>query len=269
MLKRDTILLNIEIFPTLFLTGGLLVYELMRHRWASLISGGGTTMAAIIQAMQSGEIAMDVACIISSSPTAGGIAKAKKLGIAAKDIIIVNPEDYRDEKGKVDQEKFGKQIIAELKKRKVTVITQNGWLPLTPKNVINEYTSSIFNQHPGPVPEFGGKGMFGRRVHAARLLFVRMTNRDYWTEVIAQRVHAEFDRGEVVKSIRVPIRELDTVDDLQRRALREEYQVQIDLLKDFIKGTLQAIKRTQLVKPEEKEILIRAKEMAILLYPEG
>jgi folate-dependent phosphoribosylglycinamide formyltransferase PurN len=49
----------------------------MRERLATLISGGGTTMQRIIQASQSGEISMDIACVISSSRTAGGIEKAK------------------------------------------------------------------------------------------------------------------------------------------------------------------------------------------------
>ena len=151
----------------------------MRERLATLISGGGTTMQEIVKACQSGAISMDIGCVLSSSPTAGGIEKAKRLGIPDKDIVIVDPNDFRGDDKKVDQEGFGQAILRQLRKRGVTVVTQNGWLPLTPKNVIEEYVEKIFNQHPGPVPEFGGRGMHGRRVHAARLLFVRETRRNF------------------------------------------------------------------------------------------
>lgn len=167
----------------------------MKERLATLISGGGTTMREIIKASQSGEIPMDIACVISSSPTAGGIEKAKLLGVAEKDIIVVDPNDFRGSDKKVDLESFGLKILTELRSRGITVVTQNGWMPITPENVIDEYSDTIFNQHPGPIPEFGGKGMYGRRVHAARLLFTRITNRDSWTQAVVQRVRKELDQG--------------------------------------------------------------------------
>ncbi len=222
----------------------------MKERLATLISGGGTTMREIVKACQSGEIPIDIACVISSNPTADGIERARRLGIPDKDIIVVDPNDSKGADKKVDLEDFGLRILKELRKRGVTVVTQNGWLPLTPQHVIDEYKDTIFNQHPGPVPEFGGQGMYGRRVHAARLLFVRETKRDYWTEAIAQRVHENFDQGVVVKSARVDILTEDTVDDLQQRVLTVEHQVQINLLKDVAgRNIKETATREVLVKP--------------------
>lgn len=242
----------------------------VKERLAILISGGGTTMQEIIKACQSGEVLMEVACVISSNPTAGGIEKARKSGIPNKNIVVVNPDDFRGGDGKVDNEGFGQAILRELRMRKATVITQNGWLPLTPGQVIDEYSGTMFNQHPGPVPEFGGKGMYGRRVHAAVLLFTRMVKREPWTEAIAQRVHSEYDQGVVVKSMRVGIQSDDTVDDLQRRVLPIEHRVQIDLLKDVAKGNVKEITgRELLVKPGQDQTLFLAKRVARLLYPHG
>lgn len=242
----------------------------MKERLATLISGGGTTMREIVRACQSGEIAMDIACVVSSSKTAGGIEKARLLGIPERDIVVVDPNNFRGGDNKIDLEGFGLQLLEEMRKRGVTVVTQNGWLPKTPKHVIDEYPDTIFNQHPGPVPEFGGKGMFGRRVHAARLLFVRETQRDYWTEAIAQRVHKEFDQGAVVKLRRVDIFPKDTVDDLQQKVLPIEHWVQIELLKDVVRGDVkEAVRQETLVRPGEEKILIDIKKMAKLLYPNG
>lgn len=242
----------------------------MKERLATLISGGGTTMQKIIGACRSGEIPMDVACIISSSRTAGGIEKARFLGIPDKDIVVIDPNEFRRDDKKVDLKNFGLRILEELKARGVTVVTQNGWLPLTPGNVIDEFPGMIFNQHPGPVPEFGGQGMYGRRVHAARLIFVRMTERDYWTEAIGQRVHRNYDQGVVVKSARIDILPEDTVEDLQKRVLLVEHQVQIALLKDVASGNIrEAATRGTLIKPGEEQILILAKKVAKILYPHG
>lgn len=241
----------------------------MRERLASLISGGGTTMEQIIKACKSGEIPMDIACVISSKPDAGGIEKARRLGISGKDIVVINPNSFRGEDKKVDQEGFGMAILKELRQRGATVVTQNGWLPLTPEHVIDEFPGTIFNQHPGPVPEFGGSGMYGKRVHAARILFTRMTNRDNWTETIAQRVHRDYDQGVVVKSTRVDILPEDTVDDLQQRVLPVEHRTQIDLLKDVASGNVREIPSEKLVRPGEEKILFIAKQSARLLYPHG
>lgn len=242
----------------------------MRERLATLISGGGTTMQEIIRACQSGEIPMNVACVVSSAPTAGGIEKARRLGISGHDIVVVSPDDFRGGDGKVDQEGFGLQILKQLRERGTTVVTQNGWLPLTPRVVIDEFPETMFNQHPGPVPEFGGKGMYGRRVHAARLLFTRLTGRDSWTEAIAQRVHGEYDQGLVVKSARVDILPEDTVDGLQQRVLPVEHRVQIDLLKDVAAGNIRELTgRERLVRPGEEQALFLAKRIARLMYPHG
>lgn len=227
-------------------------------------------MQEITKACQSAEVPMAVACVISSDPKAGGIEKARRLGIPDKDIIVVDPNDFRGDDKRVDQEGFGLRILKELRGHGATVITQNGWLPLTPEQVIDEYSDTIFNQHPGPVPEFGGQGMFGRRVHAARILFTRMTKRDPWTEAIGQRVHKDFDQGAVVKSSRVDILPGDTVDDLQQRVLPVEHRVQIDLLKDVAAGNIKEVAtREALVRPGEEQVLSLVKRVARMLYPHG
>lgn len=242
----------------------------MRERLATLISGGGTTMEQIIIACQKGEIPMDVACVIASNSDAGGIEKARNLGIPENDIIVINPNNFHGEDKKVDQEGFGLAILKTLREHGATVVTQNGWMPLTPEHIVDEYVETIFNQHPGPVPEFGGRGMYGRRVHATRLLFTRMTKRDNWTEAIAQRVHYEFDKGAVVKSERVDILPEDTVDDLQQRVLPVEHKTQIELLKDVARGNVKELStRESLVRLGEEQILYTAKRAAILLYPHG
>ena len=205
-----------------------------RERLATLISGGGTTMQEIIKSTRSGEVPIDIACVIASKPSAGGIEKARKLGIPESDIIVISPNDFRRADGEVDQDEFGYAMLEKTQSRDATIVTQNGYLPLTPGVFIDAYPGRIFNQHPGPLPDFGGEWMYGRRVHAVRLIFTRLTKRDKWTEAVAHRVTRELDAGAVVGSARVDILPEDTVDDLNREYCLLSIKLQIDLLKDIV-----------------------------------
>ncbi|MFA5936920.1 MAG: formyltransferase family protein [Candidatus Paceibacterota bacterium] len=238
-------------------------------RIALLISGGGTTMEAIIKATQNGILENVVpALVISSNENAGGIEKAKKLGIKNEDILIINPKNFEN------REKFGEEIIKECKKRKVNFIGQYGWHWLIPENVINEFKDTIVNQHPGPLdngrPDFGGAGMYGLRVHQARLLFVRKVNRDFWTEATAHRVTVKFDKGQILKRKQVPILEGDTAESLQARVLPIEHEVQIETLRDFANNTVsEFIREKPLIYKDEEKILEECKELAKKMYPKG
>lgn len=242
----------------------------MKEQLAILISGNGTTMQAILRAWKQKKIPLDIACVLSSNPTARGIQRAKKLGIPLKDIIVIDPEKFRKRDKKINQEAFGRAILKELKKRQVTVIAQSGWMPLTPLNVIAEFPHKIFNQHPGPVPEFGGKGMFGKRVHAAVLLFNRLTKqKNAWTEAIIQHVALSFDAGLVVKSVPVRIFDDDTVETLHKRVLQKEHKLYIALLKEIAAGkTLSPVAKRLVIHPN-KELLDHVKTIARALYPNG
>lgn len=226
-------------------------------------------MEQMVLACKSGAVPMDVACVIVSKPTAEGMEKAHKLGIPDQDIVVVSPAHYKLSNGAKDPVAFGEALIEELQKRDVTVVTQNGWLPLTPKSVIEAYPGMFFNQHPGNPSVFGGEGMYGRRVHAAALLYHRMTDSNPWTYPVAQRVHPEFDRGAVVRAEKVDILPTDTVDDLQERVLPVEHKLQIELLRDIASGNVVEMETdTFFVDPHQKALAL-AKKLAVLLYPKG
>ncbi len=226
-------------------------------------------MAAIIKACQNGKLPkVSPVLVISSVPDAPGLAKAEKLGLPKKDILVINPKDFKE------REDFGRAIIKECRKRGVNFIGQYGWMALTPENVIKEFKGHIVNQHPGPLdtgrPDFGGRGMFGMRVHKARLEFVRAVQRDFWTEATAHRVTTEFDKGEVLNRKQLPISCEENARSVQKRLLPVEHEVQIETLRDFSEGIVKPFRRkTPLVKAGEKDILEKCKNMAKKAYPNG
>ena len=235
----------------------------MRERLATLISGGGTTMQAIIEACRSGEIPMDVACVIASTPTAGGMKKARDLGVSYKDIVVVEPDKF------ANQDAFGSELLGAMRKRGVTVVTQNGWLPLTPKSVIDEYKDKIFNQHPGPKRET--RATHGVQPHAIMLYIARHTGRNNGTEVITHRVNEKWDDGSIVGSTPVPIEDINgSPETLQKRALPIEHRLQIALLQQVARGCVKEIKlQKQYIKLGEEYILFAARKFARREYPQG
>lgn len=247
-------------------------------RLALLISGGGTTAEQILRACNpksmgksplSGKIS-PVLLIASRERDEGayGITKALYEGLDGSNIVILKPGSFPTP---LD---FGEAIIGECEKRGVDLIGQYGWLPLTPPNVIERFQGMMINQHPGPLDpgylDFGGKGMYGTAVHAARLYFVRRVGKDRfpWTEVTAHRVTDQYDEGIVIGRSEVPIEPKDTPYDLQNRSLPFEHRLQIAVLKSFSDGTVEELEREKrLVLPGmEEEILKEAKRAAILLF---
>jgi phosphoribosylglycinamide formyltransferase-1 len=236
---------------------------------ALLISGGGTTMEAIIKACKDSTLQNIVpVLVIASKPDAGGIQKARALGITDEDICIIEPKVF------TTAEAFGEAILAECKARGVEFIGQYGWLAKTPDNVCDAYKGMIVNQHPGPLdngrPDFGGAGMYGMRVHQARLEFVRKTAHDFWTEATAHRVTSVFDEGKIVKRKQVPIFQNDTAETLQARVLPTEHEVQIETLRDFAQNTVtEFVREVPLVAEDEMAVLKESKEIAKKMYPNG
>ncbi len=238
-------------------------------RIALLISGEGTTAEQIITAARSGRLnGIEPVLLIASRAGIGGIERALRAGIPKDDITIMQPGDFQNE------EAFGEGIITACRARGVKLIGQYGWMPRTPQNVIELFQTTIINQHPGPLdpgrPDFGGVGMYGRRVHAARLHFVQRTKRDFWTEATAQRVASRYDEGAVLKRKRVMILPADDTASIQERLLSAEYETQIETLRDFARGEVKELEREMpLVLPGEEKILEEAKNIGMRLFPKG
>jgi phosphoribosylglycinamide formyltransferase-1 len=250
---------------------------------AMLISGGGTTMKQILLAIQAGYLPrVNPALIIASSYEAGGIGQALKNGFEMKNIAVIKPR-----KNPAESQIFGEEILSACHLHGVDFIGQFGWLPLTPENVIDAYRGRIINQHPGPldpggIGDFGGPGMYGRRVHCARLAFVRWTapralkpgvagyDEHFCTEVTSHHVTKEFDQGPIIGRTVVPIFPDDDVDMLQKRALPYEHKLQIDMLKAISKGNMPSfIRKKSLVDYNHLEELSDAKRFARTIFPKG
>ncbi len=233
------------------------------------MSGGGTTMKAILDAKIEG---IEPVLFVVSKPDAGAIDKVLAAGMPKESIVVLHPKMFES------RDKFGLAIIELCMAVGANFGGQYGWLIKTPQNVIEYFAGNMINQHPGPLsPEspagfdFGGERMYGKRVHDARLRFVRETKRLPWSKMSAHRVEPEFDRAQLVGEEHVDIWPTDTTESLQARALPLEHKLHIRVLRELVEGRLQPIVRAPhwLVKPSEHELLERCKTEAIAAYPKG
>lgn len=255
-------------------------------RIALLISGGGTTAEAIIKSSQTGILQelVEPVVVISSSSSAGGIIKVEALGIQT---IVLEPKSFGF------QEAFGKRMLEILSQNDVQLVSQNGWLPLTPKNVVKEFTNRLINQHPGPLdpgrPDFGGKGMFGARVVCARMLYCFFVQEPHpWTESTVHVVTEEFDKGSILRVAELPFAAPDrkiapenvegstpvqeyikhATKKLQEELLELEHENVIQTLAALARGEHPSfVRETPLV--SDMEMLTQSKRLAIKLFPEG
>jgi phosphoribosylglycinamide formyltransferase 1 len=176
-------------------------------RIAVLASGGGSNLQAIIDHFSAPErrkVAL-VSAVLSNREGAGALDRARAAGIPA---AVVRTDDD------------GTMLLEALDAYRVDLIVLAGYLKLIPRRVLLRFPERIVNIHPGPLPRFGGAGMYGKRVHEAVLAAGVQE-----TEVTVHLVDEEYDRGSTIVRWRVPVVAGDTVDSLARRVLEVEHAV--------------------------------------------
>ncbi len=222
---------------------------------AILISGNGSTMEAIVKAQQSGRIDLDIACVISSNPNTGGIKKAKNLGFPEQDILIIPNQPV---------ETFESRLLQPLQERRIDLFSQCGWLPLTPKKVIENYFGT--NGHQGNTNDLGGKDMWGLTVPQAAINYNKAIGGGYKHHAVIQRVAPNFDEGQILKAAPIEILPDDTAESLQKRGLLIEHELLISFLEDYLKGEIHPVILPKITDPQKLEILARCKQDAINMH---
>jgi len=171
-------------------------------RVAVLVSGGGTNLQALLDALRESPLAR-VARVISNRPDAGALGRARQAGVPA--IVLQNPGDAAE-------------LLAALGDAQLVVLA--GYLKLVPAAVVSRFRGRIINIHPALLPDFGGPGMYGRRVHAAVLASGAKES--------GATVHfadEAFDRGAIIAQERVRVEPGDTPDSLAARVLEAEHRL--------------------------------------------
>ena len=173
-------------------------------RIAVAVSGGGSNLQALLDALPADGPAQ-VALVVSNSAKAGGLERARKAGVPG--VVLADPAD-------------GAEWLRLLQEHRIDLVVLAGYLKLVPAAVIAAYRGRILNIHPALLPEFGGPGMYGKRVHQA----VLDARRDQ-SGCTVHLVDEVYDRGEILAQARVQVLPGDTAESLAARVLAEEHRL--------------------------------------------
>ena len=175
---------------------------------AVLVSGGGTNLQAVMDAIDSGKITgATIKTVISNNADAYALERARKHGAEA---LTISPRDYED------REDFNKALLEALISREIDLVVLAGYLVVVPPAVISAFENRIINIHPSLIPSFCGKGCYGLHVHEMAL--------ERGVKVSGATVHfvdEGTDTGPIIMQKAVAVEPDDTPQTLQRRIMEE------------------------------------------------
>lgn len=175
---------------------------------AVLVSGGGTNLQAIIDAIEAGNIrGAEIRVVISNNPGVYALERARKHGIEAK---VISPKTFES------REAFNDALLAAVQSYDVDLIVLAGCLVIIPEQMVDAYPNRIINIHPALIPSFCGTGYYGLKMHEAALeRGVRVTG------ATVHFVDKGTDSGPIILQKAVAVQEGDTPEILQRRVMEE------------------------------------------------
>ena len=177
-------------------------------RVAVLVSGGGTNLQAIIDAVENGTITnTELVGVISNNKNAYALTRAGNHQIPAQ---CVSPKDFET------REVFNENLLKTLQEVNPDLIVLAGYLVVIPESVIDVFENRIINIHPSLIPAFCGTGYYGLKVHEAAL--------ERGVKVTGATVHFVddgTDTGPIILQKAVEVEEGDTPEVLQRRVMEQ------------------------------------------------
>jgi phosphoribosylglycinamide formyltransferase-1 len=187
-----------------------------KKRLGILISGRGSNMLALVEAVERGQLNAEVALVFSNVETAAGLEKARAHGIET--VVIPHKGMAREEHERI--------VVAELKTRAVDLVCLAGYMRLLSPYFIREFPRRILNIHPSLLPAFPG-------------LDVQRQALEHGVKYSGCTVHfvdETLDQGPIIKQAVVPVYDDDTVETLSARILQEEHKTYVDAVALVLSG---------------------------------
>jgi phosphoribosylglycinamide formyltransferase 1 len=188
-----------------------------KRKIAIFASGSGTNAQRIIEFF-SGNPEITVSLIFSNKPDAYVLERAKKLKVPS---VVFDRHTFTETD----------DIPNLLKKERIDFIVLAGFLWLVPLNLIRAYPGRIINIHPALLPKYGGKGMYGERVHEAVI-----QSGDKESGISIHYVNEKYDEGNIIFQAKCKVLPDDTPESLAQRIHQLEYKHYPEVIEKLIKG---------------------------------
>ena len=189
----------------------------MDRRLGILISGRGSNLQAIIDAIAEGRLDATIALVVSNRAGAAGLERAREAGI---ETLYINHKDYGS------REAFDRAVVAALKKREVSLVCLAGFMRLLSAEFVKAYPNAVLNIHPALLPAFPG-------------LDAQHQAWEHGVKVSGATVHIvtpELDAGPIVLQATVPVRDDDAPAVLAERILVEEHRIYPEAIAIMLDG---------------------------------
>ena len=177
-------------------------------RMAVMVSGGGTNLQALMDAVEAGSIQnAEITSVISNKKDAYALERAKKHGIPG---LCISPKDF------ADREAFGRALVKTLEEQQADLVVLAGYLVILPQILVKTYQNRMINIHPSLIPSFCGAGYYGLKVHEAVL--------ERGVKVTGATVHfvdEGTDTGPIILQKAVEVCPDDTPQILQQRVMEQ------------------------------------------------
>lgn len=187
-----------------------------------LASGNGSSALAIVEAARRGELGVEPRLLISNMRSAPALAAAESVGLPT--LVIPTQKDPTGADAR---------LAEALQAHEVELVVLSGYLRRLGPQTLTAYAGRILNIHPGPLPQFGGEGMYGARVHRA-VIDSGATE----SAIVVHLVDEIYDHGPEIARRSVPVRAGDTPEDLEARVKALEPAVFIETLGRIASGAL-------------------------------
>ena len=191
---------------------------------AVFVSGGGSNFIAIHRQIIQGNILGKIVMVFSNNPNCGAIKFAEENSIP---IFIINSARYPNPH---TRDEF---LLETCLKAEIDLICLAGFMKMLPQNIVKQYKYRILNIHPGLLPEFGGKGFYGTRVHEA---VINTGKRESGATV--HFVDEIYDHGPIILQKKVEVMETDTPESLAARVLKLEHELFPEVVKAFCENKI-------------------------------
>ena len=193
------------------------------------VSGGGTNLQAILDAVDSGKITnTEVIAVISNNPGAKALTRAENHGIPA---VCMSPKEYGD------REAYNQALTDKMKELQPDLIVLAGFLVKIPEAMVAAFSGRIINIHPSLIPSFCGVGFYGLKVHVKAL--------ERGVKVTGATVHfvnEGMDEGPIIAQKAVEVLDDDTPEILQRRVMEQaEWILLPGAIDDIANGRLELV----------------------------
>lgn len=184
---------------------------------AVMVSGGGTNLQSIIDAIDNKVLKSKINLIISNNKDAYGLERGRKNNIESV---------YLSKKGFNSIDEYEEELLGLLKKNNIDLIVLAGYLGIVSKGIVEEFKNKIVNIHPSLIPSFCGKDFYGLKVHEKVL--------EYGVKITGATTHfvdEGVDTGAIIIQEVVKVENEMTPEELQQRVLKVEHEILVKTIK--------------------------------------